>query len=70
MNNSLSTERGVGNKALKLEQQKRTATIHGYLIDNKQDPKGEPSFGWIIRLPNNTCRKEIKLIPRNQISYE
>ena len=44
--------------------------IHGYLVDNIENPTGKPSFGYVIKnLPKNNCRNEIKLIPENQLSY-
>ena len=61
---------GNPNDVLRTEFQKRTAIIHGYLVDNLKNPTGKPSFGWTLRIPDNDCRKEIKLIPANQLSYE
>lgn len=61
---------GPPNKSLELEHENNIATLHGYLIDNKENPSGKPSFGWILRLPVNSCRNEIKLIPENQLFYE
>ena len=53
--------------ALRKEFEERTAIIHGYLVDNRHNPTGKPSFGWVLRIPDNECRKEIKLIPANQL---
>ena len=61
---------GNPNDVLRTEFEKRTAIIHGYLVDNLKNPTGKPSFGWTLRIPDNDCRKEIKLIPANQLSYE
>jgi hypothetical protein len=71
INDEESKNYGRASKELKNSYELNTGIIHGYLVDNIENPTGKPSFGYVIKkLPKNNCRNEIKLIPENQLSYE
>ncbi|MDA9620349.1 Z1 domain-containing protein [Candidatus Actinomarina sp.] len=71
INDEESKNYGRASKELKNSYELNTGIIHGYLVDNIENPTGKPSFGYVIKkLPKNNCRNEVKLIPENQLSYE